>query len=136
MNRFDSANSDDSEPRHKTSNGSPQSGSTCCPRCRSSNVQPLHRARRIVGTIGTTAGAIGGAASALTGSEIGFAIGAAGGPPGAALGVITGAITGAILGALTGGARGCAIGAALGEAIDITVLDKQRCARCSYTFNG
>lgn len=96
------------------------------PLCGSQRLTQSHRARRILGLIGTLAGAAGSGLRVLRGAEFGGALGATAGPPGMALG----AVAGAVLAALTGGSTGCAIGVSLGDAIDGRLLNGLHCQDC------
>ena len=103
-----------------------------CPRCHSLRVASPHRARRIIGALGTIVGAIGAASRAWSAAEVGAGLGTVAGPPGA----LFGAVAGAVLGALAGGATGSALGIRLGEIVDSSLLNNLQCLDCDHRFSS
>ena len=103
-----------------------------CPKCGSAKIEAPHTARRIGGSIGTTAGAAGAFAAVMAGTESGATVGAIiAGPPGMAIGTLAGAILAAIAGGTVGGAAGIA----LGNQLDEKVLRNYLCHDCHHAFS-
>ena len=103
-----------------------------CPRCNSTQVETLDRAKQAGGALGFVGGAASGAAGAMGGARLGATVGMLAGP----VGVSIGSIAGAILGGLFGGTAGGITGAKLGQVIDERILENKHCLCCGHTFSA